>query len=145
MIFLLVAPPRCVTRVWPTGQPVQATQNIPMVLARVSLLLRWSCPRPLGARVAVIDGSRGNCSTAISSSRSSTSKKRQFVEGRALCSSSSPSSSDACADVDVDESLREYMATLGVFFTLPEQGVTTPEILTRCDEGGIVGGGVESV
>lgn len=29
--------------------------------------------------------------------------------------------------------LREYIATLGVFFTLPEQGVTSPEILTRFD------------
>lgn len=30
-------------------------------------------------------------------------------------------------------SLREYIATLGVFFTFPEQGVTSPEILTRFD------------
>ena len=32
---------------------------------------------------------------------------------------------------DDDQPLREYMATLGVYFTLPEQGVNSPEILTR--------------
>lgn len=102
-----------------------------MVLAHVSLLLQWSRPRILG--VAVINGSRGNWTTTVG--RSNTSRKRQFVEGHSLYCSSSASSSDACEDVRVDglPSLREYMATLGVFFTLPEQGVTSPEILTRCE------------
>lgn len=60
---------------------------------------------------------------------------RDHVVGtRCLCSSSLPSS-DAGEGVDADDlpSLREYIATLGVFFTLPEQGVTSPEILTRFD------------
>ena len=39
-----------------------------------------------------------------------------------------PSSGDGDDD---DQPLREFMATLGVYFTLPEQGVTSPEILTR--------------
>lgn len=30
-----------------------------------------------------------------------------------------------------DDVLRGCMATLGVYFTLPDQGVTSPEILTR--------------
>lgn len=110
-----------------------------MGLMRVSLLLRWSRPRPLGARVAVIDRSRVYWNTIVGrSTGTSTSRERQFVLGqgrRPLCSSSAPFSSDACEDVRVDglPSLREYMATLGVFFTLPEQGVTSPEILTRCE------------
>lgn len=30
-----------------------------------------------------------------------------------------------------NDEFRQFMATLGVYFTLPEQGVTIPEILTR--------------
>lgn len=45
---------------------------------------------------------------------------------RAFCSHNNSSSNNG-------EDLREFIATLGVYFTLPEQGVTSPEILTRCD------------
>lgn len=85
--------------------------------ARISLVLRRCRPRPLEARSSNWRSRRGN-----------------FVGTRFLCSSASPSS-DAGAGVDADDlpSLREYIATLGVFFTLPEQGVTSPEILTRFD------------
>eukprot|EP00903_Cladosiphon_okamuranus_P005499 g5480.t1 len=54
---------------------------------------------------------------------------------RLLCSTSPSGDGNAAgAVVEADDmpSLREYIATLGVFFTLPEQGVTSPEILTRC-------------
>lgn len=65
------------------------------------------------------------------------SLRGKAVGTRSLCSSTSPSS-DVGASVDADDvpSLREYIATLGVFFTLPEQGVTSPEILTRFDSAG---------
>lgn len=71
----------------------------------------------------LIDGNR----------RNGRSWRGQFVRTRPLCSSTSPSTDGAGVDADDLPSLREYIATLGVFFTLPEQGVTSPEILTRCD------------
>ncbi|CAM9446519.1 unnamed protein product [Ectocarpus fasciculatus] len=101
-----------------------------MMSARAPLLLQWYRPRQFGAQMtAVISGGQTGCSSSSSSRR----RKRGFIG--ALCSSSSTASpGKAGGDVEVDAgpSLREYMATLGVFFTLPDQGVTTPEILTRC-------------
>ena len=100
-----------------------------MVAARVSLVLRRCRTRPLEARRVLTDGNR---------SSSGRSWRGQVVGGtRLLCSSTStsPDAAVAGAGVDADDipSLREYIATLGVFFTLPEQGVTSPEILTRFD------------
>ncbi len=95
-----------------------------MVLGRVSFLLRWSRPFPPLARMTtVIDDSRGTwSSTGSNSSTSSTSSKRQLGEQRRnLCSGNGNSNGN------------EFIATLGVFFTLPEQGVTSPEILSRFD------------
>lgn len=106
------------------GHRLAGTQKPSMVAARISLVLRKCRPRPLDAWGVLIDGNRS----------SGRSWRGQFVGGmRLLCCSTSPSGDAAGAGVEADDmpSLREYIATLGVFFTLQEQGVTTPEILTR--------------
>lgn len=96
-----------------------------MLLSRV--LLRES--RSLGATAKKI-----GCSTIVSGSgggsgsgngrNSSRSNSGDACQHRPLFSSTGDGDDD-------DQPLREFMATLGVYFTLPEQGVNNPEILTR--------------
>lgn len=115
--------PLCDSLATPTTSNYAQAGN--MVAAGVSLVLRRYRARPLEARRLLIDGNR-----------SSRRSRRGHIAGtRFLCSSSTPPSSDVGAGVEADDlpSLREYIATLGVFFTLPEQGITSPEILTRFD------------
>ncbi|CAM9231934.1 unnamed protein product [Hapterophycus canaliculatus] len=94
------------------------------MLPRALLLVRWCRPRPLPAQVA--EKCCGHtCGITTTWAR----------EARCFTSSSSPPSTGPLEDVapDPQRCLREYIATLGVFFTLPEQGITSPEILTsRC-------------
>lgn len=97
----------------------------PMLLSRV--LLRES--RSLGATAKKIGGSSivgisGGGSGSGSGRNSSRSSGGNACQHRPLFSSSGDGD-------DADQPLREFMATLGVYFTLPEQGVTSPEILTR--------------
>lgn len=114
--FILTVPPRR-----HAGESLHHTTSNAascMLLARV---LRWSsCP--LGTRVAVLGDGRATITTTSNKKRRRTTSG--FVVGRRAVSSSSCSS-------DAADDLREFMATLGVYFTLPEQGVTSPEILTR--------------
>lgn len=103
----------------------------PIMLARAPLLLRWYRPCQFGAQMtAVISGRQHGCSNT-------RRRKREYAYIGAInglfssSSAASPGKVEGDVDVDAGPSLREYMATLGVFFTLPDQGVTTPEILTR--------------
>lgn len=96
-----------------------------VMLPRALLFVRWSRPSPLAVQVAVKNRRRsyGVITT-------------QIREERWYSASSSPPSSGSVDGADAPDQLpclREYIATLGVFFTLPEQGITSPEILTRCD------------
>lgn len=107
------------------SRPPDAPAPEPMLLSRV--LLRQS--RSLGATAKKIGGSSivgisGGGSGSGSGRNSSRSSGGNACQHRPLFSSSGDGD-------DADQPLREFMATLGVYFTLPEQGVTSPEILTR--------------
>ncbi|CAM9160482.1 unnamed protein product [Scytosiphon promiscuus] len=92
------------------------------MLLRALLSVRRSRPRPLVAQAA-----------AKCSARCFLNTTSRITDARWFSSSPSPTSSSADGDgSDQPPCLREYIATLGVFFTLPEQGITSPEILTRC-------------